>query len=109
MTDCIFCKIRDGLVPADVFYQDDRVMAFHDIHPKAPLHVLIVPKQHIPTLNDLHDADTALAGHLLLAAAKVAKNAGIADDGYKVSINCNEGGGQEVFHIHLHLTASKTT
>lgn len=104
--DCIFCKIRDGLLPAALCYQDDRVMAFNDIHPKAPFHQLIVPKQHIPTLNDLADAD--LAGHLLLVAAKLAKNAGIADDGYKVSINCNKGGGQEVFHVHLHLTASKT-
>lgn len=108
MADCIFCKIRDGLVPASLCYEDDRVIAFKDIHPKSPLHLLVVPKQHIPTLNDLHELDVALAGHLLLVAAKLAKDAGVADHGYKVGINCNKGGGQEVFHIHLHLTASKT-
>jgi histidine triad (HIT) family protein len=102
--DCIFCKIRNNIVPATLVYEDDRVIAFNDIHPRASFHVLIVTKDHIPTLNDLEDE--ALAGHLLLVAAKLAKKSGFADDGYRVIMNCNQGGGQEVYHIHLHLMAN---
>ena len=103
--DCIFCKIRDKAVPATLLYEDDRVIAFNDIHPKAAVHQLIVPKQHIATLNDLND--TTLAGHLLLVSAKLAKQAGVADYGYRVMMNCNKSGGQEIYHIHFHLIASK--
>ena len=104
MIDCIFCKIIAKNIPARICYEDEQVLAFDDIHPKAPLHKLIIPKCHISTLNEL--TDQALAGHLLLVASKLAKELGVADYGYRVSMNCNHGGGQEVYHVHLHLMAS---
>lgn len=101
--DCIFCKIARGEIPATLIYQDDQVIAFPDITPKAPQHVLIIPRRHIPTLNDLTDDDTLLVGRLMQIAKKLASQLGIAEAGYRVLMNCNEGGGQAVFHIHLHL------
>lgn len=106
--DCLFCKILAREVPAEIVYEDDDVLAFNDIYPKAPFHVLIIPKKHIATLNDLEDSDTKLAGMLFTAAKKIAVEQGFADDGYRMMMNCGEGGGQIIFHMHLHLMAGKT-
>ncbi len=107
MADCLFCKIRDGAIPSKMAYQDDRCIAFHDINPQAPMHVLVVPRKHVPTLNDLADEDTALVGHLHQVAAKLAREAGHAEAGYRTLFNCNRGAGQTVFHIHLHVLAGR--
>jgi histidine triad (HIT) family protein len=105
MTDCLFCKIVNGDIKPDVVFEDDKVLAFHDIDPKAPVHILIIPKRHISTLNDLDDAE--LGGQLLLTAAKLAKQLDLADDGYRTVFNCNQHGGQAVYHLHLHLLAGR--
>lgn len=105
--DCIFCKILNQELPANIIYQDDQVIAFDDLHPRAPIHKLIIPRKHIPTLNDLESADESLAGHLLYVAKKLAMQYGIADDGYRVVMNCNKASGQVVFHIHLHLLGGR--
>ncbi|HIP81786.1 MAG TPA: histidine triad nucleotide-binding protein [Leucothrix mucor] len=107
MTDCLFCKIIAGDIPSDKVYEDDAVYAFKDITPVAPLHILIIPKKHIATLNDLEKQDDAVMGELLLAAKNIAKQEGYADDGYRTVINCGEQAGQTVFHIHLHLLAGR--
>jgi histidine triad (HIT) family protein len=103
----IFGKIIHGEIPADIVYQDELVTAFRDINPAAPTHILIVPNKEIPTLNDLTAADEQLAGHLLLTAARLAAQEGIATDGYRLIINCNRHGGQEVLHLHLHLIGGR--
>lgn len=103
----IFAKIVRGEIPSDIVYQDDLVTAFRDIHPQAPVHVLIVPNKVIPTVNDLTKADEQVAGRMLLAAKKVAEQEGIAGDGYRLIINCNEHGGQDVFHLHMHLVGGR--
>lgn len=105
--DCLFCKFVTGEIEPDVVYQNDDVLAFRDINPQAPTHVLIVPKRHIATINDLGDADSDVVGKLFLAARDIAKDEGIADDGYRVTMNCNEGAGQTVFHLHLHLLGGR--
>ena len=107
MTDTLFAKIIRREIPADIVYEDDGVLAFRDINPQAPLHVLFVPKTPIATLNDLGEADAATVGRLVLAAANYAKAQGVADDGYRVVMNCNRDGGQTVFHLHLHLLAGR--
>lgn len=107
MTDCLFCKIVDRTIPADIVYEDDDCVAFHDINPKAPTHVLIIPKKHIATVNDIDDTETTLAGHLIQTAKKIARELDIADDGYRILMNCNSDGGQEVYHIHLHLLGGR--
>ena len=103
----IFAKIISGEVPADIVYRDDLVTAFRDINPAAPTHILIVPNKVIPTVNDLTEADEQTAGRLLLAAAKIAAQEGIAESGYRLIINCNNDGGQEVYHLHLHLLGGR--
>ena len=103
----IFSKIIAGDVPADIVYRDERVTAFRDISPAAPTHILIVPNREIPTVNDLADEDEALAGHMLLVARDIAKNEGIAQSGYRLIVNCNRDGNQEVFHLHLHLIGGR--
>lgn len=103
----IFSKIIRGEIPANIVYQDDLVTAFRDINPAAPTHILIIPNKEIPTVNDLTADDEQLAGHLLLTAAKLAAQEGIAEDGYRLIINCNRHGGQEVFHLHLHLIGGR--
>lgn len=103
----IFSKIIAGDIPADIVYQDDLVTAFRDINPQAPTHILIVPNKEIPTVNDLTEADEQVAGRLLLVAQKLAAQEGIAEDGYRLMINCNQHGGQEVFHLHLHLLGGR--
>ncbi|WP_210395511.1 histidine triad nucleotide-binding protein [Motiliproteus sediminis] len=104
---CLFCKIVDKEIPADIVYEDDAVLAFRDINPQAPNHLLVIPKQHIATLNDLSDADAATVGLLSVTAAKLARELGFADSGYRTVMNCNEHGGQTVYHIHLHLLGGK--
>lgn len=106
-TDCLFCKIVAGEIPAKVAHQDDLCVAFHDIAPRAPLHVLVIPKKHIATLNDLTEEDRTAVGHLHLTAASIAKQTGHAEAGYRTVFNCNRGAGQTVFHIHLHLLAGR--
>lgn len=99
----IFEKIIAGEIPGDIVYRDELVTAFRDIQPLAPTHILIVPNKPIPTVNDLTDADEALAGRMLHVAARIAAQEGIAEDGYRLIINCNQHGGQEVYHLHVHL------
>ena len=107
MSDCIFCKIIDGDIPSQKIYEDDDVFAFKDLNAQAPLHVLIIPKKHIPTINALETNDADVVGKLYLAAKKIAADKGYADDGYRVVMNCGESAGQTVFHIHLHLLAGR--
>lgn len=105
--DCLFCKIRDGAIPAKLVYQDDRCFAFRDINPQAPTHVLVVPRKHIATLNDLGPDDGPLVGHLHSVAAKIARDEGIAEAGWRALLNVNKGAGQTVFHIHLHVLGGR--
>lgn len=108
MTDCLFCKIEAGEINADMVFQDDNVIAFRDINPQASTHILIVPRRHIPTINDLADEDAALIGRLSTVARDLAAKEGIAEDGYRIVMNCNEGAGQTVWHIHLHLLGGRS-
>lgn len=101
--DCLFCKIINAEIPATLIYKDNQVIAFDDLYPKAPIHKLIVPRKHIATLNDIDENDRELVGHILYVAKKLAAELNIADDGYRTIFNCNDHGGQEVFHLHLHL------
>lgn len=103
MTATLFERIIAGDLPADFVYKDDRAVAIRDINPQAPLHLLIIPRKPIPTLDDITGEDESLVGHLMLVARKLAREHGVADDGYRVIINCNAHGGQEVFHLHVHL------
>ena len=103
----IFSKIIAREIPSDMVFQDDQVTAFRDINPQAPTHILIVPNREIPTANDISDADEQLLGHMLVVARQLAKAEGIDADGYRLIINCNEHGGQEVFHLHLHLLGGR--
>lgn len=105
MNDCLFCKMVKGDIKPDVVYEDDRILAFRDIKPQAPTHILIIPKTHIATFNDLDDS--GLAGDLLGAVKAIAIQQGIAQQGFRTVINCNSHGGQEVFHLHLHLLGGR--
>jgi len=107
MSDCLFCKFVSGEIQPNTVYEDDHVLAFRDINPQAPTHVLVVPKRHIATLNDLTGEDAELVGRLYLAARQVARQEGIDEPGYRTVINCNEQAGQSVFHIHLHLLGGR--
>ena len=107
MTDCLFCKIRDGEIPGDIVYEDDDVLAFTDVNPQAPLHVLIIPKKHVPTVNDVAAGDETVMGKLFAAAKKIASQRGVSDDGYRLVINTNEYAGQVIFHIHMHMLAGR--
>tara|TARA_B100001769_G_scaffold259627_1_gene239542 strand:+ start:360 stop:704 length:345 start_codon:yes stop_codon:yes gene_type:complete len=107
MADCLFCKIRDGEIPGDIVFENDHVIAFNDINPIAPIHILIIPKVHVSTLNDLSDSHTQTMGEILLAAKKIAIEKGIAESGYRTIFNCNKDGQQTVFHIHMHLIAGR--
>ena len=101
--DCIFCKIAAGEAPANIIYQDKNIIAFDDIFPKAPIHKLIVPRKHIATVNDLTPENGNLAGDMILVAKKIAKDLNIDEKGYRIIFNCNQDGGQVVYHLHLHL------
>lgn len=105
--DCLFCKMVSGAIKPDKVYEDAEVLAFRDINPQAPVHVLVVPKRHIATLNDLSPADAALVGKLFLAAQKVAHDLGVADSGYRTLMNCNRDAGQSVWHVHMHLLGGR--
>lgn len=104
--ECIFCKIANGEM-GELIYQDDQVVAFNDNDPQAPHHVLIVPRQHISTINDTTEIDKELLGHMIQIGKGIAQERDIADHGYRLVLNCNEGGGQAVFHIHLHLLGGR--
>ena len=99
----LFEKIVAREIPATIVFQDDRVTAFRDIHPRAPVHILVVPNKAIPTANDIADEDEELVGHMFTVARRLAREEGVAEKGYRLIINCNEHGGQEVFHLHVHL------
>ncbi|MGB3269095.1 MAG: histidine triad nucleotide-binding protein [Rhodanobacter sp.] len=107
MSDTIFSKIVRREIPADIVYEDDEVLGFRDLNPQAPVHVLFIPRQPLATLNDATPEQAPLLGKLLLAAAAYAKQEGFAEQGYRTVINCNEDGGQTVFHIHVHLLAGR--
>lgn len=107
MSDCLFCKIVNGDIPASKIYEDAEVIGFNDINPQAPHHVLFIPKRHISTINDLETADAALLGKLYLAAKQHAADLGVAAEGYRTVMNCNALAGQTVFHIHLHMLAGR--
>lgn len=107
MADCLFCKMVSGDIKADVVLEDDELLAFKDINPQAPLHVLVIPKNHIATTNDLQPEHAALMGRLLLAAGSIARDRGFGESGYRTVLNCNRDAGQSVFHVHLHLLAGR--
>lgn len=105
--DCLFCKIVTGDIPGDIVHQDDKVIAFRDINPQAPVHLLIVPKKHISTLNELGEEDGPLIGHMANTAKRLAADNELTDRGFRLIMNCNEEGGQTVFHIHMHLMGGR--
>ncbi len=107
MESCIFCRMVSGGLACDKVYEDDEILAFNDINPKAPTHIIIIPKAHIPTLNDLDESHAALVGKLFLAAQRIATEQGFAEAGYRTVINCNRLAGQSVFHIHMHLLGGR--
>jgi histidine triad (HIT) family protein len=106
-SNCLFCKILDGDIPADIVYESETAIAFRDSNPQAPTHVLIIPRKHIATINEIAEDDQALIGSLYSAAREIAAAQGIAEEGYRAVMNCNEGAGQTVFHIHLHLLGGR--
>ena len=107
MSDDLFLKIVSREIPADIVFENDYVLAFRDLNPQAPLHVLIIPKTRIPTINDMQPDDAELFGKLFLAAREIAAEQGVAEDGYRVVMNCNSAAGQTVFHVHLHLLGGR--
>lgn len=107
MPECIFCKIINKEIPSEIVYEDEKVCAFNDIDPKAPTHIIIIPKKHISSLNKLEDDDIEIMGSILKAVKNIAKEQKIADDGYRVVTNCGELGGQTVGHIHFHLLGGR--
>jgi len=107
MEDCIFCKIAAGDIPADKVYEDDTVVAFRDLSPQAPTHILVIPRKHIATINDLQPEDEPIVGRMYGAAREIAAREGFAELGYRTVVNCNEAGGQVVFHVHLHLLGGR--
>ena len=107
MADCLFCKIVAGQIPATIVHQDEHLVAFKDINPQAPMHVLIVPRRHVSSLNDLEQNDDALVGEMIRRAAALARAQGHADRGYRTVFNCNADAGQTVFHVHLHVLGGR--
>ena len=107
MSDDLFLKIISREIPADIIFENDDVLAFRDVNPKAPLHVLIIPKKRIPTINDMQPHDAEVFGKLFLAAQEIAAGQGVSEDGYRVVMNCNQAAGQTVFHVHLHLLGGR--
>lgn len=105
--ETIFSKIIRQEIPANIIYQDDKVTAFYDISPRAPVHILIIPNKVIPTINDVKEEDEVTLGHMITVAARLAKREKIDESGYRLIINCNKDGGQEVFHVHMHLLGGK--
>lgn len=107
MGQTIFSKIVAGEIPCDKVFEDDELLAFRDIKPQAPVHILIIPKEPIPTVDDLEDRHQALAGKMMLVAARIAREEGLAEGGYRLIVNCRADGGQEVYHLHLHLMGGR--
>ena len=105
--DCLFCRIAKGELDTPFIYESERVVGFDDINPQAPLHALFIPREHIATLNDVGPEHEGLLGEMMLAARQVAAERGVADDGYRLNLNCNRHGGQSVYHIHLHLLGGR--
>jgi len=105
--DCLFCKILDGEIPADIVYESDTAIGFRDINPQAPIHMVVIPRQHIATINDINPEDEALVGSLFSAARQIAADEGLSEDGYRAVMNCNAAAGQTVFHIHLHVLGGR--
>lgn len=108
MDNCIFCKIVQGIIPSDKVYEDDKVLAFKDINPGAPVHLLIIPKLHIGSVNELNEEHKELIGHIFIIAKKLAKELGVDESGYRIVNNCGEDGGQTVQHIHFHLLGGRS-
>jgi histidine triad (HIT) family protein len=106
-SDCLFCRIAAGEIPGDIVYEDDELLAFNDISPQAPHHVLVIPKAHVATVNDLTAEHADLVGRLVLRAKAIAAERGIEESGYRLILNCNGHGGQTVFHLHLHLLGGR--
>lgn len=104
---CVFCKIINKEIPADIVYESDDILAFKDLHPKAPVHILIIPKKHCETLNDINKNNSNMISQIFEIIPIIAKEQGIDQDGYRIIANCNKNGGQEVFHIHFHLVGGK--
>jgi histidine triad (HIT) family protein len=107
MNDCLFCKIQEGVIPADIVFESDDVLAFRDVNPQAPTHILIIPRKHIATVNDLDENHEFIMGRLFSVAKIIAAQEGVDEDGYRMVVNCNEKAGQTVFHIHMHLIAGR--
>ena len=107
MEDCIFCKIVNGEIPSKKVYEDEDILAFHDIDPAAPIHILVIPKKHIATLSDLKTEDEALVGKIFTTINKIAEKEGFKENGFRVIANCGKDGGQEVMHIHFHILGGK--
>jgi len=107
MSDCLFCKMVSGEIQPDVVFEDDDVLAFRDVNPQAPVHVLVIPKTHIATTNDLTTEQAGLVGKMILAARQIAADEGVAEPGYRMVMNCNPEAGQSVYHIHLHMLGGR--
>lgn len=107
MSDCLFCAIIKGDIKGAIVYQDDSVVAFRDVNPKAPVHLLIVPRQHIATLLDVQQGDRELIGHIFYVAARLAEEQGVSKNGFRVVVNCGAGAGQSVYHVHFHLLGGR--
>jgi histidine triad (HIT) family protein len=108
MDDCIFCKIASKEIPAKIVFEDDEVIAFEDLNPQAPTHTLVIPRRHLATLNEVDAGSSDLIGKVVAAAVRIAKERGLAEDGYRLVANCQENAGQSVFHIHFHLLGGRT-
>jgi histidine triad (HIT) family protein len=107
MSDCVFCKIAAGEIPTELVYEDDQIVAFQDVSPQAPVHILLIPRRHLATLDEAGEDQGPLLGSILLTAARIAREKGIAEKGYRVLTNCNAEGGQVVFHLHFHLLGGR--
>jgi histidine triad (HIT) family protein len=107
MGECLFCRIVSGEVPSDRVYEDDEILAFKDINPQAPIHVLLIPKKHMPTVLDMGEEDMRLVGRLFKVAGDIAREMGIAESGFRLVVNCNRDAGQAVFHFHVHLLGGR--
>ncbi len=107
MADCIFCKIADGQVKSDIIHQDEQMVAFRDINPQAPTHIVLIPREHIPSLNDLVPGHERIVGYIVLVAARIAADEGLSEQGYRVVANCGPDAGQSVDHIHFHLLGGR--
>lgn len=105
--DCIFCQIVAGKIPSDILYQDEEIIAFRDINPQAPIHLLVISKKHIPSLVQVSDTESSLMGHMVIVANKLAKQEGVFESGYRLVINCGKNGGQLVSHLHMHVLGGR--